>query len=142
MKLFNKNSGFTLIEIIIALTLLVIIVPAFTGAIISSLNNEEDMNQRLEANRISNSIIETLKSDSYQSVLKDISEGSTTIDWNEDESIYNGLTINFDNNKNSNTDIIIKITAVNKTNIEDLYNIKLDWKNINYSLETLIAGED
>ena len=137
----NKN-GFTLIEIIIALTLLVIIVPAFTGAIISSLNNEEDMNQRLKANRISTSIIETLKSDSYKSVLKDISEGSTTIDWDEDESIYNGLTINFDNNKNSNTDIIIKITAVNKTNIEDLYNIKLDWKNINYSLETLIAGED
>jgi prepilin-type N-terminal cleavage/methylation domain-containing protein len=135
----KNKKGFTLIEIIIALTLLVIIVPAFTGAILSSLNNEQDMNQRLKANRISNSIIETLKSDSFKSDLKDISDGSTTIKWDEDESIYNDYTINLTNNENVNTDISIEITA---TNTENLYNIKIKWKNINYSLETLIAGDD
>ena len=134
----NDKKGFTLIEIIIALSILVIIVPAFTGAILSALDNEEDMNRRLEANRISSSIVETLKTDDYKANLAPTSE-DPDISWNEDKDFFNSYNINFIHNKNSDTDITIEIS---NTNSPSLYNIKINWENINYNLETLIAGED
>lgn len=130
----KNKRGFTLIEIIIALTLLIVIVPAFSGAILSSLSNEEDMDQRLRANRISNSIVETLKSDEYKSKL-----GDSGLEWNENDSFFRDYIIKFKDNENSDTDISIEIKS---TSTDDLYNVIIDWKNINYSLETLIAGED
>lgn len=134
----NNKKGFTLIEIIIALSILVIIVPAFTGAILSALDNEEDMNKRLEANRISSSILETLKTDVYKNNLAPTSE-NPGISWEENKDLFNSYNINFIHKKNSDTDITIEIIATNTSN---LYNIKINWGNINYSLETLIAGED
>lgn len=133
----KNKRGFTLIEIIIALTLLIVIIPAFTGAILSSLSNEEDMDQRLRANRISNSIIEILKSDKYKSKLDE-----SELEWNEKDSFFSDYIIKFKDNKdneNSDTDISIEIKS---TSTDDLYNVIIDWKNINYRLETLIAGED
>mgnify|MGYP006293300893 CR=1 FL=1 len=134
----NNKKGFTLIEIIIALSILVIIVPAFTGAILSALDNEEDMNRRLEANRISSSIAETLKTDDYKANLAPTSE-DPDISWNEDKDLFNSYNINFFHNKTSDTEITIEIS---NTNSPSLYNIKINWENINYNLETLIAGED
>lgn len=134
----NNKKGFTLIEIIIALSILVIIVPAFTGAILSALDNEEDMNRRLEANRISSSIVETLKTDDYKANLAPTSE-DPDISWNEDKDLFNSYNINFFHNKTSDTEITIEIS---NTNSPSLYNIKINWENINYNLETLIAGED
>lgn len=122
----NNKKGFTLIEIIIALTLLVIIIPAFTGAILSALDNEEDMDRRLEANRISSSIIETLKTDAYDLAELASNSESLDIDWNEEENI-------------ENKDLLIKIT---NTKTPKLYRIQIECNKINYSLETLIAGED
>ena len=134
----NNKKGFTLIEIIIALSILVIIVPAFTGAILSALDNEEDMNRRLEANRVSSSIVETLKTDDYKANLAPTSE-DPDISWNEDKDFFNSYNINFFHNKTSDTEITIEIS---NTNSPSLYNIKINWENINYNLETLIAGED
>ena len=129
----NNIRAFTFIEIIIALSILVIIIPAFTGAILSALDNEEDMDRRLEANRISSSIIETLKTDAYK-----VNLAPTSGSWDEDKDLFNSYNINFSHNKKNDTDIVIEIKNISPK----LHKIKIDWERINYSLETLIAGED
>lgn len=57
----NNNTGLTLIETVIALSLVVVLATAFAGAMATGLRSENQMNNRKEAVNFASEIIENLK---------------------------------------------------------------------------------
>ena len=134
MSIFQKD-GFTLIEIIISLTIIVTLAAAFSSALVGSLRSEDQMNEQFEAVRITNSIIENLKTEKYRSELNN----PTTIVWEENEYNLSEYIINFKDNEKEDSDISIDIEE--KDISDKLYFVKITWKNFNYSSEILLSGE-
>jgi len=61
MNLFKKQDGMTLIEILVSLTLLAVIITAFSGAFVSGMRSEREVNSRLEASNLASDIAETIE---------------------------------------------------------------------------------
>lgn len=127
MILLQNKQGLTLIEVIVALVLGLVLITAFTGALVVGLQTEGDMDERLEARRLTDDIIEYLRNnrdefedDSWEDNISDEFEKVITI-LKESESAEDDY------------DIII---TWNKS--DDLYEFKIDWYEINYSTEALI----
>ncbi|KXS49502.1 MAG: hypothetical protein BHK79_00980 [Halanaerobium sp. MDAL1] len=133
MNIYQKD-GFSLIEIIISLTIIVILVAGFSTALVGSLKSEKQLNEQHKARRITNSIIENLKTEKYRTRLND-----SNIAWDEDEYNLSEYNINFKANVDNNTDIVINIEE--KDISDNLYFVEITWKNINYSSEILLSGD-
>jgi len=126
MFFYENNEGFTLIEVMLGLVLSLILIFAFSGAIISGIKTESFVDDRLEAKRVTNSIIENLYSE------RDNLESNSITD-----NINSDYKMNLKSNEENNTDITLKISEVST----DLYLIELDWIDRKYGIETLLAGE-
>jgi Tfp pilus assembly protein FimT len=130
MKFLKDEDGFTLIEIMLSLVLAVLLIFAFSNAIINGLRSETLINKRLEAIRISNSLVEQLR------YIRNNEDGN----WINIQGNFEDYTINFEEsgeNVNNNTDdIFIK----HKTVGDDLHSFEIIWKDRNYNLELLLAG--
>ena len=124
MQVFKMKEGFTLLEIMISLVIILILVLAFSGAMIGAFRTEARVNERVEATRISDSIVERLRNNRF--------------DWNIDENIE-GYTIAF--NTNGDSDITINYHKVDENKYEDLYFFKIEWEDRNYNTEVLLVGE-
>ncbi len=70
----NNSRGLTLIETVIALTLVVVVVTAFAGAMTTGLKSENQMEDRKEAVDFASEIIESLKvrTDNNKNMLSEI----------------------------------------------------------------------
>lgn len=124
MQVFKMKEGFTLLEIMISLVIILILVLAFSGAMIGAFRTEARVNERVEATRISDSIVERLRNNRF--------------DWNIDENIE-GYTIAF--NTNGDSDITINYHKVDENKYEELYFFKIEWEDRNYNTEVLLVGE-
>ncbi|TDO92257.1 prepilin-type N-terminal cleavage/methylation domain-containing protein [Halanaerobium saccharolyticum] len=133
MNIFQKD-GLTLIEIIISLTIIVILITGIYTALVGSLKSEVQLDEQHKIRRVTNSIIENLKTEKYRTRLND-----PDIVWDEDEYNLSEYNINFKDNDVNNTDILINIEK--KDFSDNLYFVKITWKNINYSSEILISGD-
>lgn len=100
----NNNSGLTLIETVIALTLVVVLVTAFAGAMTTGLKTENQMENRKEAVNFASEIIEYLKieKENYKNLLSEIikNNGYSKTDGQIQISDLDG---NFSNQLNSYT---------------------------------------
>jgi len=130
MIFLKKEEGFTLIEIMLALVLSVLLIFAFSNAIINGLRSETLVNRRLEAIRISNSLVERLR------YIRDNEDG----DWVNIQGNFEDYTINFEESgetvNNNTDDIFIKHKLVG----DDLHSFEIIWEARNYNLELLLAG--
>ncbi|MCC3143733.1 prepilin-type N-terminal cleavage/methylation domain-containing protein [Halanaerobium sp. Z-7514] len=126
MKFLKKEDGITLIEIMASLVLILILIIGFSGAFINGLRSEALVDQRLEARRISDSIIERLRNNRG--------------DWDISTSIddYSLHLVEKGDNENSGVDIIVSYDEV-ETN---LFLFEITWEDRNYSNEILLTGGD
>ena len=79
MNLFKKQDGMTLIEILVSLTLLAVIITAFSGAFVSGMRSEREVRNRLEASNLASDIAETIEkhaSNENSVVLSEINQNS------------------------------------------------------------------
>ena len=138
MIIFKKN-GFTLIEILISLTLIVVLFSAFSTALVGSLKNESQMNEQFEAQRITNSIIENLKTVKYKEMLTD---SDSDLSWGENSDLnFNDYQINFEGNADLNSDIIIYTRKLDDLDYNNLFLIDINWQDRSYSTQVLIVGD-
>ncbi|MFW6282338.1 MAG: prepilin-type N-terminal cleavage/methylation domain-containing protein [bacterium] len=131
MELVKDETGFTLLEVLISLAIILILMLAFSSGIINSFRTESRVDQRLEAIRITDSIIEYLRANKEN--LGDIDNyflSEIENDINNNETVY---TIGTDNS----SDIII-----DSSNDGNLYLFEIEWPDRNYSTEVLLAGEE
>ncbi|TDP96959.1 prepilin-type N-terminal cleavage/methylation domain-containing protein [Halanaerobium saccharolyticum] len=130
MDPIKNEEGFTLLEIVISLVILLILVIAFSGGIINSFRTETRVDQRLETIRVTNSITESLRANK-----KDFD----TIDNNFWGKIENDINDDTNYSIGSNNDFDIEITHSKDGN---LYLFQIEWTNRNYSTEVLLAGDE
>lgn len=79
MNLFKKQDGMTLIEILVSLTLLAVIITAFSGAFVNGMRSEREVRNRLEASNLASDIAETIEkhaSNENSAVLSEIDQNS------------------------------------------------------------------
>lgn len=130
MKFLKNEDGFTLIEIMLSLVLAVLLIFAFSNAIINGLRSETLINKRLEAIRISNSLVEQLR------YIRNNEDGN----WINIQGNFEDYTVNFEESgetvNNNADDIFIK----HKTVGDDLHSFEIIWEDRNYNLELLLAG--
>jgi len=58
MKVLKNQEGLTLIEAIVALVLMIVLVAAFSGAFVTGLNREVEVDKRMSASNLANSMFE------------------------------------------------------------------------------------
>lgn len=123
MLQFNQEKGFTLVEVMTSLVLILILILAFSGAFINGLHSETNIDDRLEATRITNSIIENLR--------------DNRDDWESIDTSYDDFSIGFE--ENNGYDIVVKYEEVDS--FENIYAFRINWEDRNYSSEIILAGE-
>ena len=130
MSSLKQENGFTLIEIMLALVLSVALILAFSNAIINGLRSETKIDKRLEAIRISNSIVERIR----------LIRNNEDNNWVNIQGNFEDYTINFKETgetiANNNDDIFIKHNLLSS----DLHSFEIIWEARNYNLEILLAG--
>lgn len=132
MELIKKEEGFTLLEIVISLGIILILVIAFSGGIMNAFRTESRVNQRLEAIRVTDSIIESLRANKDD--WKDINwEDDNQEFWEEINSDIEQYNIG-----KNNEDITIEREDVDN----NLFSFKIKWSDRNYNTEVLLAGEE
>ena len=131
MNYFQNQKGLTLIETMAAIILILLLVTAFSGSFIISMETEVDMDERLEATRIIDSLIEHLRNhrDDFENDWGNIENRAEDFDAVGSIAIENGNA--------EDADIIIEYDFDN----ENLYRFKFNWQNRNYQKEVFIAGE-
>ncbi|GEM_PF-2906441 len=139
--LFYNQKGFTLIETVVALVLVLLLVTAFSGAMTVGLQREVETDNSLKASSLASSIIEDLGEnkikvniieDEYSDEIRLIDFYSLINDYNKDleedeqiqvdDFIIDDLTFSDLNKDKSN----IKIVNDNFDDIETLYKIKIE----------------
>lgn len=125
MRFLQKEKAFTLIEVMVAIVIGVVLIIAFSAFIINSFKAELRMDDRMEAARISDSIIEQLHG-------KNLSNWSAVL-----TDINNSIDVEVSNN--TEADITVKLTKENTT--DNLYLVRIVWEDRNYEIETLLAGD-
>ena len=135
MKPGINEEGFTLIEIMASLVIGLLIISAFSWSLINGIKTENRVDKRLKARRITNSIIENLRTNKYRDNLND------NLTWEETGGQFKNINIKFDSEGNisGNTDILISVTQ--SSILDKLYSIKINWVDRNYNTEILLAGE-
>jgi len=134
MKIYCNQFGLTLIEIMVALVIGLILVTAFTGALVIGLQTEGDMDYRQDAKNIATSIVEILRSER---------ESLEDIQWNDIKDDFNSNEIKFID------DVTIKPETPRKdlNGSNNLYEIiiLIEWQERgnerSYRLETLLSGD-
>lgn len=162
MRHIKKQDGLTLIEVIISFNLIIVLIVAFTGAVLVGLNTEETSRKIDIATSMSSSIFDFLEDrDNLKKIVNneiDISTGSynNQLRYFIEDDIENSLL-------NSNfTDLFQNYSSNDRFNylekskieinyrddiIENLYNIKLDiyWQSDqgegNFTIETMIGAD-
>ena len=132
--LFKNQKGLTLIEVMVALVLGLILITAFTGALVIGLQTEGDMDYRQDAKNIATSIVEILRSER---------ESLEDIQWNDIKDDFNSNEIKFID------DVTIKPETPRKdlNGSNNLYEIiiLIEWQERgnerSYRLETLLSGD-
>jgi len=128
LKIINlSQKGFTLIEVMVSLVIGVILIIGFSGALVNGLRAEDRIDDRLEARRINNSIIENLRNNRDNWKNTDNHYGDYSI-----EIIESGEAI-----INTDADIIVEYEEA----ANDLYMFEIEWKTRKYSSEILLVGE-
>ncbi|TDO92247.1 hypothetical protein DFR79_10660 [Halanaerobium saccharolyticum] len=149
----NNSNGLTLIETVIALTLVVVLVTAFAGAMATGLRSEKNTNDLDRAINFSASIYEyfnqkfelvlsniELNSNSYDNSLENF---KNEIDNGQFNNIYDSHTENLDYDSDNSKILIEKINEDLK-----LYKVKLiiAWNsgngNSSYKLESIFGDSD
>ncbi|SDL59669.1 PulJ/GspJ family protein [Halarsenatibacter silvermanii] len=116
MRYLHNQEGFSLIEILVALTLGALLVMAFSGAFSVGFQTEARMDDRLETRRVIDNVIEELRNEDLSGVIDAASLKSKLVDdYNIDQETLNVTEV--DNN---------------------LYYIKIEIEN--YSTEALVAA--
>ena len=62
MNFLRNENGITLIEVLLSLSLVALLITAFTGTFVTGLRSEAEMNNKLNAVKFSESILEYLES--------------------------------------------------------------------------------
>ena len=131
MTLFKQEDGFTLIEIMLALVLAVLLIFAFSDSIITGLRSEATINRKLEAIRVSNSLVENLR------YIRNKEDNN----WANIQGSFEGYSVNFQESgetlSNNQDDIFIKYNLINS----NLHSFEIIWEDRKYNLELLLAGE-
>ena len=138
MGFIKNQKGFTLIEVMVALVIGLVLIIAFSGAIVNSFKAELRMDDRMEASRIVDSIIEQLKNKNLNDLnsddnINDIEDIETSIK----ETFEKDIDIS--DSKNDNPDITVKWKEEKTT--DGLYLVTIKWNARNYKLEALLAGD-
>jgi type II secretory pathway pseudopilin PulG len=132
MELIKNEEGFTLLEIVISLGIILILVIAFSGGIMNAFRTESRVDQRLEAIRVTDSIIESLRANK---------EDWKDIDWEDDNQEFweeiNSDIGQYNVGKNNS-----EITIDRETVETNLFSFNIVWSDRNYSTEVLLAGEE
>ena len=146
MELIKKEEGFTLLEVVISLGIILILVIAFSGGIINSFRVESKVNQKLETIRVTDSIIESLRvnKDDWKSEENWEDIDSNLI--NDIENIINDENTNYSIglNDDSNKNIIIERDPEDEIPASNLFlfKIKIIWDDRTYTTEVLLAGDE
>lgn len=131
MNYFKKQDGFTLIEIMLSLVLAIILILAFSYAILNGVKSESTIDKRLEAIKISNSLAERLRN------IRDNEDNK----WVKIEGNFEGYQVNFQESDetidNNNDDIFIRYELLD----DGLHSFEIIWEARNYNLELMLAGE-
>lgn len=145
MRFLKNNSGLTLIETVIALSLIVILTTAFVGALSTGLKSETEMNNRKSAIEFGSSIIDIFKfsSPDYKNLLTEIID-KKNYSLNESNINFNDIKTYFPEEFIDKSDQYI--TKINyeeiKENLLEL-SINLSWenngKNYNEKIVTLVV---
>ncbi|PTV99088.1 hypothetical protein C8C76_11223 [Halanaerobium saccharolyticum] len=149
----NNSNGLTLIETVIALSLVVVLATAFAGAMLTGLKSEKTTNDLDRAVNFSASIYEyfnlkfefilssiELNSNSYNNSLENF---KNEIDNGQFNNIYDLYTENLDYDLDNSKILIEKINEDLK-----LYKVELiiAWssgnENNSYKLESIFGGSD
>lgn len=141
----NNSRGLTLIETVIALTLVVVLVTAFAGAMTTGLKTENQMNNRKEAVSFAGEIVENLKirtannKNLLSKIIKEnsYSESSAQIDFSEINNYFSNTISNQSNFYN----VVLKYTEKNVGLLE--VTVEVEWtangENYNEKIVTLLA---
>ena len=141
----NNSRGLTLIETVIALSLIVVLAAAFAGAMTTGLKTENQMNNRKEAVSFAGEIVENLKirtannKNLLSKIIKEnsYSESSAQIDFSEINNYFSNTISNQSNFYNA----VIKYTEKNVGLLE--VTIEVEWtangENYNEKIVTLLA---
>ena len=133
MGLIKNQEGFTLIEVMTALVIGLVLIIAFSGAIVSSFKAEIRMDERMEASRITDSIIEQLQNKNLKNLdSNDIDDIQTNIN----NFVTKNLVISDSNT--GNPDITVE---TDKRDDLNLYLVTINWSDRNYKIEVLLAGD-
>ena len=125
MKHLQKQDGFSLIEILVALTLGSLLVIAFTGAFVVGLQTEDEMDERMEVMRDIDSVIEELRNKEL------LSAEEIEVEYSDQEEGYLKGEITLDSH--------LEFEDVNYDENNQIYSLKIGWKEGNYSTETLVS---
>ena len=130
MKLFQNEEGFTLIEVMMALVIGLTLILSFSRIFSSGLQSEREMDEKLEARRVTDDIVEYLRNninefanENSNSIRDDIND---YINENREKeiSIYFG---------ESDSDVEIIYHENNS-----LYKFQINWSDRNYQKEAFI----
>jgi len=133
MKFLQKNEGFTLIEIMVALVLGLIMFLAFSNVFIFGLRSEGYIDNKFKAKNVANSIVEYIREN--KTLLED------DIKWQYIEEAFDD-EVKFIDNPDENIDIEREYKSV-----EDIYEVRIEIKwqergnERSYSLHALLSGD-
>lgn len=141
----NNSSGLTLIETVIALTLVVILVTAFAGAMTTGLKTENQMENRKEAVNLASEIIENLKirTDNNKNMMSEIINKES---YDNDADIIDFFNINGEylssiNEKSYFQNIFIEYKEIEEDLLE--LTVGVEWihngEDYNEKISTLLA---
>lgn len=153
MNIFKKQDGMTLIEILVSLTLLTVIITVFSGAFVSGMRSEREVNSRLEASNLASDIAETIEkhaSNEDSLILKEMNENRdysypfTGLNGDDLENLKDELKNLVDEKSNSidgfENAVIYNRGEVfsNGEKLENLYDIEIgiSWQGKDYQLNT------
>ncbi|MFW6226137.1 MAG: type IV pilus modification PilV family protein [bacterium] len=139
----NNNSGLTLIETVIALSLVVILTTAFAGAMTTGLKSENQMNNRKEAVSFASEIIDNLKirkendNNLLSKIIKEKEYSKTT-----GQIQFSDISGEFSNQSNFYTPKIKYKKEAGTNNLLEL-SVEVNWtdsgKDFNEKIVTLMA---
>ena len=141
--LLEEDKGLTLIETIVAMTMLLILVAAFTGAFVVGLQGEVNVDQHQAAGSLAENIVEQLREEDLadlvgNNVLSDLLENQLD---DFDISDLSSSAREFYTNQNiSESNSFVNIDSDNG----NLYDVKvyIEWEDgKNFSLETRIHSD-
>jgi len=135
MIFLQKNEGFTLIEIMVALLLGLILFLTFSSIFISGLRSEGDIDNKLKAKNVANSIVEYIRKN------KNL-ENDNDIVWGDVEKAFDDDEVKFIDDPAEN----IKIDS-EYNNVGNIYEVEIEIKwqergnERSYSLHALLLGD-